>query len=247
MRTKFQLERVAVLLAAVVVSTASSAGAGTVVSAGDPIDSGREELNDSGTYPWYDASNDDVRRLKQRKISEPPPRTSAAQRGSSGAIAIVWVILGIGMALLIAALIYAWLRREDAAAVGSDEEDRAVKSAADRIEQLPFPIRRPRGDLLDEARLQYEAGNFAEAIIYLFSFQLVLLDRHQWIRLTKGKTNREYLGELRTSRPLYDILERATIVFEDVYFGRYELERRRFETCWSQVDRFRQLAEGSAA
>ena len=73
---------------------------------------------------------------------------------------------------------------------------------AARIESLPFPVAAGRLDLLAEARRHYQAGNYGAAIVYLFSFQLVQLDKRQIIRLAKGKTNRQYLREVGPRTPL---------------------------------------------
>ena len=64
----------------------------------------------------------------------------------------------------------------------------------------------------------HQLGNYGEAIIYLFSYQLVRLDRSQLIRLAKGKTNRQYLGELQSASPLKRMLAQSMSSFEDVFF-----------------------------
>jgi hypothetical protein len=120
----------------------------------------------------------------------------------------------------------------------SEGDEQPTVGEADRIEKLPFRVARPQSDLLAEARRHYEAGRYGEAVIYLFSYQLVQLDKHQLIRLTKGKTNRQYLREVRPQNELRSILERTMIAFEDVFFGHRELPRDRFETCWTQLDEF---------
>ena len=51
-----------------------------------------------------------------------------------------------------------------------------------------------KAGLLEEARRSYEEGDYNTAIVYLYSYQLVKLDQNQWIRLAKGKTNRQYLA-----------------------------------------------------
>ena len=43
-------------------------------------------------------------------------------------------------------------------------------------------------------------GDYGMAIIYAYAYQLVELDQHHAIQLRKGKTNRQYLRELRRSR-----------------------------------------------
>ena len=87
--------------------------------------------------------------------------------------------------------------RPGAAAAESDEDDDI--SDIDRVESLPVQLRRPTTHLLAEARRCYEEGNYGEAIVYLYSHQLVQLDKGQIIRLTKGKTNRQYLREVASA------------------------------------------------
>jgi hypothetical protein len=66
----------------------------------------------------------------------------------------------------------------------------------------------------------------------------VQLDRHHVIRLTKGKTNRQYLREARARPLLREILDRTMIPFEDVFFGHHKLSREQFEQCWRRLDEF---------
>ena len=108
-------------------------------------------------------------------------------------------------------------------------------------------LNRPRSNLLEEARRQYEAGNFAEAIIYLFSYQLVELDKSQLIRLAKGKTNRQYLREIGARPRLAALLNHTMIAFEDVFFGDHDLDRERFEKCWAERDNLIQQLEENAS
>ena len=66
------------------------------------------------------------------------------------------------------------------------------------------------------------------------------------MRLTKGKTNRQYLRELTRSAPpeLTAILEHSLVTFEEVFFGNHALERAQFESCWQHVTEFeRRLQE----
>ena len=60
-------------------------------------------------------------------------------------------------------------------------------------------LKKSPADYLDEAQRLYRNGDYAQAIIYLFSHQLLQLDRRHWLRLVKGKTNRQYLREVRRS------------------------------------------------
>ena len=121
-----------------------------------------------------------------------------------------------------------------------DEEKR-------RVEALPTAVARNRDDLLAAARHCYRQGNFREAIIYLFSYQLLQLDRSQLIRLAKGKTNRQYLRELGRRLVLRSLLEKTMVAFEEVFFGNRSISRARFESVWSALDQFEALVAGGAA
>ncbi len=96
-------------------------------------------------------------------------------------------------------------------------------------------------NLLGQAREHYLAGNFNEAIIYLFSYELVELDRRSLIRLSAGKTNRQYLRELGGRGTLAGLLQQSMVAFEDVYFGDRRLGRERFENCWQRLPEFEAL------
>ena len=67
------------------------------------------------------------------------------------------------------------------------------------------------------------------------------------MRLTKGKTNRQYVRELRREIDLKSILSNTMLTFEDVFFGNYPLERSRFERCWNRLEEFHGLLEGGTA
>lgn len=151
--------------------------------------------------------------------------------------AFIWILLAVTLALLI----YFWLtraaRQQMSNGDGRDSE-RIPRREVDLIEQLPFQVTAPKSDLLAEARRHFEAGNYNEAIVYLYSHQLIQLDQHAMIRLNKGKTNRQYLLELRRATSLRDILSRTVLAFEDAFFGRHELDAQRFGACWSDLELF---------
>jgi len=158
---------------------------------------------------------------------------------------LAWIVIVALFLLVILLLVQAFLRRESRSAVAaSDDEAIGRESDVDRVEDLPFRVRRPRSDLLTEARRQYEMGNYGEAVIYLFSYQLVQLDENQLIRLTRGKTNRQYLREIRRQATLYEMLQMTMIAFEDVFFGNHRLDRARFEACWNRLDEFHGQVQG---
>jgi argininosuccinate synthase len=65
-----------------------------------------------------------------------------------------------------------------------------------------------------------------------------ILDKANRIRLVRGKTNRQYLGELRESPELADLVGQTMIAFEDVFFGERTLTREQFEACYRRLDQF---------
>ncbi len=158
---------------------------------------------------------------------------------------IVWIVIALLLLWLAWMLIRAYLNRETKNAKESESlgEDEATTSAlpTDALPKAPSP----RGGLLDEARRLYEAGRYSEAIIYLYSYELLRLDQNQLIRLARGKTNRQYLRELSGRPELYEILAHTLIPFEDAFFGDHELDRARFESVWNQVERFNALLEAA--
>ncbi len=232
----------------------------------EAVESGREALSDTNDYPWYDAENDRIRRIdveaekaqadaRVRNASDETAGegswggTGSGLSGLFGSLLQItaWLLLGGLLALIIFLLIRAALKRESFDADVTEGEPTEGDTDADRVEKLPFDVKRPQSDLLGEAQRQYEQGNFNEAVIYLFSYQLVQLDKRAIIRLTRGKTNRQYLLETRTQPPLFELLENTMIAFEDVFFGNRTLSRRRFETCFHRLDEFHNHLEQVSA
>lgn len=226
------------------------------------VEAGREALDRSiWQYPWYDAKSDDVRPIR---VSEPwrgwewladrlgaffdwLRRLFTFRGGRLGSMTwlewVVWAVILALLAVVAYLLVRAWRRqREDElrpAAVGGESD--AVDQRR-RVEALPSAVE--RGDLLGAAQECYEAGRYGEAIVYLFSHQLVQLDKNQLIRLAKGKTNRQYVRELGRRLPIRQLLEQTMVTFEDVFFGNHSIDRRRFETVWSRVGEFEALVAG---
>jgi len=180
--------------------------------------------------------------------SSPPPSLNMPEISAPWLIWVAWIIIGGVLVFLAVMLIRAFLNREARKAKSSDGETVEAEDDGDRLDALPLPaVARPKGTLLEEARRSYEQGDYNTAIVYLYSYQLVKLDQNQWIRLAKGKTNRQYLRELSARGELQSVLARTMVPFEDVYFGSHPLDRARFEACWNEVERFNRLVERASA
>ena len=119
--------------------------------------------------------------------------------------------------------------------VSQDDSQPDVRKS--QVENLPFQLDGPPPDLLSAARQAYEDGDYRQAIIFLFGYQLIRLDNIQAIHLTKGKTNRQYLRELAGPN-LRGILARSMVAFEEVFFGGLPLEQAAFESCWNDLEMF---------
>jgi hypothetical protein len=228
----------ALLLGLVLTGYISVFGASAGVASDDPVAEAAEAFKTSATFPWYDADKDSLAPLALR--TQPPPRESLDWLGFLRWVA--WIALGIGLFLLLALIIYS-IRylRDTGPATEAVPGDVAVESAG--VEALPFMAQRLQGDLLGEARRHYELGNYSEAIVYLFSYELVQLDRFGLVRLARGKTNRQYLRESGKSPSHQRLLDLTMRPFEDVFFGRRVLDRASFEACWQHVSRFENVAE----
>jgi hypothetical protein len=213
----------------------------------DPVESGRDAL---GGQPWYDADADDVRPVQTRQVKEkkanPDRPESSAKPVSSGLFAgaeiIAWIAVGTIVVGLVALLIYAILQRDTPARSKTKIETSEVD-----LDALPVPLATADTDLLAEARRLYERGEFAKAMIYLYSHMLLRLDRGHFIRLAKGKTNRQYLREVRARRPMAEFFESAMHTFEAVFFGKRDLARDEFEASWRGIDNFHRMIDEAHA
>jgi hypothetical protein len=255
------------ILAGLLFATILAGPLGAQDEAGDAVESGRQALRRSASYPWYDAQADDLQDVnaREKKVDDTATRKSGweaeIQKVQPTQRATNWqwpdisqvlqiaamVALGAALCVILWLLIRYFLREEDLARTGSEMEFEPTAGEIDRVEALPYQVRRSVGNLLSEAQRLYEAGRYGEAIVYLYSHFLVELDRHQRIRLAKGKTNRQYLRELRSHAELREIVETTMLVFEDAFFGRYEITRERFESCWRLVPALQRALEPQGA
>jgi hypothetical protein len=233
----------------------------------DPVKAGQRSLARLPPNNWYDAEEDNVTARNIPAEQQPPgrPGKEAAPKkqrshtpwssrlgGGTGAAFLSWTVIWTVLVILLVLVgLVVWGVLRSRANLGQKpDEPRTldeISSQVDKVEHLPFEVKRPDANLLSEARRHYEQGDFNEAIIYLFSYQLLELDKGQVIRLAKGKTNGQYLMEMRYRRPLQDILRRTVDAFEDVFFGHRKLTREQFEACWNQLSQFQMQIEGVRA
>jgi len=221
------------------------------------VEAGREALRDLGNTGWYDSKNDGYRLPDDLVTDDAAARKSdwiAKQRqwnapnmpqftwwGSFLSYFTPVLIYGVFPCILILVLLYA-LQSILPESYQFSRKNMVTKSGVsidlERISDLPFQVDASPKDPLSEDKRLMEAGDFERAIIYFFAYQLLQLDANQWIALQRGKTNRVYLRELRQSPELQSIMETTVLAFEQVFFGRYKLDRSRFMYCWNRLDDF---------
>jgi hypothetical protein len=207
---------------------------GAEVDAEQAVSDGAEALDSWWDYPWYDDQTDDVRPINVKAKAQAPPRT-ASGNSSWNLDWLGWLLIAlVAVGVLVMVLRTYWAGGFRGSITGKANVVGAAASI-DRLEELPFQLERPTDDLLSEARRAAEAGDYDRAIVLLYSHQLLELDKRDAIRLTKGKTNRQYLRELRLHPGSAPLLTTSMVAFEDVYFGGHSLDRERFEECWRQA------------
>lgn len=206
------------------------------------IETVKDSLDGWSAPPWYDASKD----------AEKPFRVAARAPTTVDWWAIIEPLLWAGAFLLLGLLAYVLIRafmdkrRQPSLVYAGARGQRALRAEISRIESLPFQLDKKPVSLLDEAERLYREGNYSQAIVYLFSYQLVEMDKLQVIRLARGKTNRQYLRDLRTRQRLRSLVETSMVAFEHVFFGQHALPRAAFEPCWRSISEFDRLIREGA-
>ncbi len=216
----------------------------SALAAADPeaaVASGRKSLDHwVGGYPWYNARTDDLRPVD---VSQPWQPGNFSLDLWPLFRRLAWIVLALLLAGLVYLLVRVFLFRARGGSGGGDDgEPSDAGDQRRRSEALPLPGARLEGDLLAHARRLYQEGHFGEAILYLFGYQLVELDKRQRIRLAKGKTNRQYLREIGGGGRLRRLVEQTMVAVEDFFFGHHAIDRARFESCWSRLAEFDSLA-----
>ena len=224
----------------------------------DAVRAAADALDRYDSLPWYDAGQDRIQRIDVERPKDFENRHSRWQKKSTTwnwpdlswlgptLQIVLWVVFGLLLGLLAYAMVRVFLLHDLMSPVDGTNTRRIQTADADRVDSLPFHLARPQVDLLEETKRLYNDRRYGEAIVYLYSYQLIKLDQHHVIRLTRGKTNREYLWEVRRRSSLRDLLETTMLAFEDVFFGDHPLEQSRFDSCWNGLAEFHREIEAEA-
>lgn len=186
-------------------------------------------------FPWYDSPKNEMIPVFRDKPPEPqelPKGTELSGPSMEGiARVLLWVFIIFLVVLIVAGLVWIGLP-PPSKQVEVNQATTLVET--DRLEALPETVR-GKGDLLARARELVKAKAFSQAITFFHSWQLLQLDKLGRIELQKGKTNRQYLGEL-SSAPveLRKIFRDSTRLFEEAFYGHLPINEEEFLAVWDK-------------
>lgn len=221
------------------------------------------DLVRKSTHPvWFDAKTGNITPVAARKneidvsdrhssVATPDTRTNSAWWDSLwGSLSTVfsWLFEGwlkiLGVFLVLLAMVAGFLVWRYGSNGGGFFRSREAKDLLAhelekaKIQDLPFEIEQTAMGLLGQAAKLRAAGDYSKAIVYLFSHVLVEMDGARCIRLTRGKTNRVYLRELRGREMLKSFTNQLVQAFEFAFFGKHQLSQESFEAIWQQLPVF---------
>jgi len=223
------------------------------------------------THPWYDELSQDVRPyvLPPEEVKTEPwfwerlgswiadrwqsmadwlgqIRWEGNLFGYRFAISLYHVLL-LALAVLAVWLVVRLLRRWYSAYLAQQQPrqqvERSGRGAPERIDQLPVAVSTGSAGLWELVQQAVEQKQFSRAIVFLYSYLLLRLDQQGRIRLEKGRTNRQYLRQLRGDPQLQRWMARIVAAFEEVFFGHRELGAEAFQQCWELVPQIQSRVE----
>ncbi len=218
------------------------------------------------SMPWYDAESGSVvpvgvqdrneSTLGDRNsvpLKQPAPKITRTTRNWNFnwngvpelVTTLIWIGGGLLLMLVIGLAVWAFLKSRFGD--GDELSDSAIpsRSIEESIKQLPLELQADGGNFLQLARDAYRANDLARAVTLLFSHVLVQLDQRGAVRLKKGKTNRQYLSELRPYQSLANYYTAVMVQFEKSFFGNHPVPRDEFEQHWNQLEGFERDLENT--
>ncbi len=139
-----------------------------------------------------------------------------------------WFILIVIMVIVILLVLRVFLQNEDPVVIQRQKRVEYVTSSA-KLEDLPFDVKPVVTDFFTEARRLALLGELKTAMNYFYSHVLIHLAQANLIQLARGKTNRQYLLQLKSRADLYAYFEQLMITFEASYFGDHPPTLERFQ------------------
>ncbi len=222
----------------------------------DHGETGAQALKD-GKFPWYSSESNSVQSVEssnkqsaasanRNSIAVQPPRPTVNRSTITDLLHALYekrIWLTIALIIAIAALsIWFYMRFKTTGPDRQNGRAQDRESMEDRIQELPFTL--PQSSNLnfeERARDAADHGDYTEAMMLLFSFVLLSLDRKGIIRLHRGTTNRQYLRQIRSHDHLPTVYKKIMIPFEESFFGGHHIDQITFEQCWNQIESFRNI------
>ena len=233
----------------------------------DPVQEGKNQFQ-RRNFQWYDSETEsviDIPRQKARRAktldradvpragvkksttTAPAAPTNVNPGWATALSTTAWILIGIVFALIIGLLVWVFFKMESEAHTARNEVVEEEVDIRERIKNLPFQMDEPqKGDFRKLAVDAAARGEYGRATVLLFSHVLLLLDKKQLIRLRKGKTNRQYLMEIKEHSEISDYYRSVMIPFEDTFFGEHQIQKNVFESCLSELDKFQTHVESAS-
>lgn len=240
---------------------AAAAAAGDFADPEAAVEAGRQALGDQWDLNWYDDPSDGFKPIDTRRqeydwswlswVGDFFQWLGAFSLGFDFAT-VLRVLAWLAIIALAAWLIYTIVRtyqRMEIHSADAPQPEEEARTHVERVEALPVAVERRVEDLLAEARRLRSAGDLTMAVVYLYSHQLVVLDRAGLLRLVKGKTNRQYLRELRNASPpdgLAATLRETMLLFERAFFGAHPPNAASLDRCFAATQPLEAAAWGDA-
>lgn len=141
---------------------------------------------------------------------------------------LFWIIL-VTCVLLIVLLVVLVIVKVRSAFEGGRERARTRREQAER-ERLSVAYRQ-------EADARAAAGDYTEAVRFLFRSLVYRFDERGRVSLHLSYTNREYLDLLGDRRPVRDALRVLVDVLDDHWYGQRPCGRPQYDECRAVYDR----------
>jgi hypothetical protein len=230
------------------------------LSDGPRVESPVRDILRHEAYPWYDRDSDQVKpvlpnqsklleglgerissffKWLDRQFDRVWRRLPQGPGASLGSVIPTLLFMVFGGVLLF--ILWQFWRLHEPHGLARSEPPGRVGDAA-RIAGLVSGASLEGTDPWSEALRRRAAGDCAGAVIWLFLSQLLALDRLGLIRLTPGRTARQYATSLDDSL-LRDGLEATLGMFEDVYYGHRIPSAPALESIWSRAEAFRRRVD----
>lgn len=184
---------------------------------------------------WFDWLN--------KWFSNLPTGAPAVNNGPS---TMFWAILLTVGALILAILVAVFVRKFVGRGSVRKEAVANIRKRKPKLSDLPFQLEKVEltEDSLWNLVLKHrDKGDYSKAIIFLFSYLLLNLDRKNLLVLKAGKTNRTYLAELNKSFDGRNLFASMMLCFEDAFFGNKSTKQTEIDSFISQCQ---PLRSGSA-